>query len=313
MKNIVLAILCLLVAIGLAFEVAAFFFLSTQHKQLNSGSTTVAKDATAKAVEAKVPVIKEVTVATAKEFIEVIGSNVQINITNDIDLKDIVHNYKNTNSNVASTDSDGIVINGVSNLTIKGVTKDKRTKMTTPLGGAAKVLYFIDSKNVHIQNMELGHESQTFCDGGVLRFEKCDNVTIENSDLYGCGTYGIITSEADYVIVKNSIIRECTIGLLQLLGNKDQKSKVIVDTCILKTTKNLDMISLKYIDIEIKNSEISNNKGESLIIATNSNIKLTNNKIYNNKLKSYIGKYSKDYNIEKIDNEFKGNTFTVTD
>lgn len=78
------------------------------------------------------------------------------------------------------------------------------------------VLSLNSCEDIMIDNLILGHSFEGYCDGGVINVENSRNVVINSCDLFGCGTYGICTRQAEHVTLMNSLIRHCTYGIAEL-------------------------------------------------------------------------------------------------
>ncbi len=82
----------------------------------------------------------------------------------------------------------------------------------------AYVMHFINCKNISLENVTMGHTAQGFCTGGVVGMMNCSEMTIDGCDLYGCGAYGIIASQTNDIMMRNSIIRDCSYGIMEISG-----------------------------------------------------------------------------------------------
>lgn len=81
----------------------------------------------------------------------------------------------------------------------------------------ATVLTFENCFNVDVAGMTLGHTDMSECEGDVLGFSGCGEVTINQADLYGCGVYGITaTSYCSDFYVSGTDIRDCSDGPLYI-------------------------------------------------------------------------------------------------
>lgn len=72
------------------------------------------------------------------------------------------------------------------------------------------VLEFVECHGLVLDHLVLGHTDEGYCDMGVLGLEGCQNVRINDCDLYGCGTEGFILEYCHNVIVNRSNIHDCT-------------------------------------------------------------------------------------------------------
>ena len=86
----------------------------------------------------------------------------------------------------------------------------------------ATVLTFENCDKVFLSDLIVGHTpEQGYCTGGVLCFRDCGRVALSGMDLYGCGTYGIEGERVDSIQTVDSVIRECSYGLLVLRQVRD--------------------------------------------------------------------------------------------
>lgn len=104
------------------------------------------------------------------------------------------------------------------NLTIKGADCDEYTKIyVSPR--YADVFNFNGCTGITLENLQLGHyPEEGSCSGAVLNFTKCDGVSINNCDLFGCGTTGIEATLSKNFKINNTIIRDCSESNMCLNG-----------------------------------------------------------------------------------------------
>ncbi len=177
--------------------------------------------------------VKKIHVKTESEFIKAIGSDRVIILDQDIrlNLSDVLEDKVTCKSlgitwiensdeaiNPDQKYSEGcfdgrqLVIKYVKNLTIEG---EKGAEIVVN-PHYANVIRFSWCKNININNMTLGHTEEGYCEGSVLYFNDCENVQIKNSDMYGCGTYGIEARSTVGLKCLSSIIRDCSYGIMTL-------------------------------------------------------------------------------------------------
>ncbi len=120
--------------------------------------------------------------------------------------------------------------------------------------GHVNVLNFKKCHDIKLSGLTLGHEVEKgTCFGGVLHLEDCQNITVDDCHLYGCGTYGIIANDTSHVTVTNSEIYDCTEGILELhscndfsfedssFHNNQEYSGFVLENCHRFTLKNCDV------------------------------------------------------------------------
>jgi hypothetical protein len=110
-------------------------------------------------------------------------------------------------------------IHDVTNLHIVGVGQEKPRIVTTPR--YAWVLRFVDASGITLSNLSLGHTEAGYCLGGVLSFERTEDVTVRDADLSGSGTYGVGLTEAKRVVFERATIHDCTYGIAQIQGSEE--------------------------------------------------------------------------------------------
>lgn len=171
------------------------------------------------------PVIKEVTVRTAEEFINALGSNKRILLAPGVyDLSGV---SQMTPPNSAVTweqvyDGKELDIRNVSNLTIEGSSTGKTEIRVTPR--YAFILNFKDSSNITIKNITAGHTPAEYkCDAGVLGFDGCQDVTVSGSDLYGCGSMGLSIRNTKKLNCDNTVIEYCSLRAVDILQSETIK------------------------------------------------------------------------------------------
>ena len=110
-------------------------------------------------------------------------------------------------------DGPALVINGVRNLRI--VAEEDCTIAAIPR--YANVINFLNSEGISLSGFTAGHtEEPGSCAGGVLSFENCWDIDIDNCRLYGCGILGIDAYCCSDISVKNTEIYECSQGAIAL-------------------------------------------------------------------------------------------------
>lgn len=150
-----------------------------------------------------------------------------------------------------------VVIRGVSNLTIN--TDGFLTEGTVELvvePRYANVLTFEGCDQIVLSGMTMGHTpEQGYCTGGVLCFRDCGRAALGNMDLYGCGTYGIVAERVDSIQTVDSVIRDCSYGLLDLTQVKD----IGFGDCVFRDSTGFDMLCLRESGATFQSCSFLNN------------------------------------------------------
>lgn len=99
-------------------------------------------------------------------------------------------------------------------LTITSGNKDAEIVTENPY---VDTLYFEYCNDITLNRLIMGHDADKgYCDGSVIKFERCSDTGLLNMDLYGCGTYGITAFDSYEIVARKSIIHDCTYGILWL-------------------------------------------------------------------------------------------------
>lgn len=71
-------------------------------------------------------------------------------------------------------------------------------------------LYLSDCEGVRLRNLRFGHSPEAGqCVGGVVRISQSKTVDLNECDLYGCGTVGLLLQNSESVVVSNCVVRDC--------------------------------------------------------------------------------------------------------
>ena len=162
----------------------------------------------------------EVHVTTADEFLAAINDRTVIYV--DTDLLDLstasdyggfggTHYYWTDNY-----DGPGLIITGVSGLYIIGQGRDSTTIQATPR--YSDVLFFDSCRDICVSNLTAGHlrEAPGSCSGDVLEFLCCDQVTVSDCGLFGCGVNGIVAENCSGFAILDTEIYDCSWNGVQL-------------------------------------------------------------------------------------------------
>lgn len=164
---------------------------------------------------------KQVKVATVDEFLAAIDSNTEIVLTAAFYDLSTAADYGTTGGKYYTWedifDGPGLVITGVENFSIVGDGSDV-THTISAVPRYANVLSFRNCEKVMLKNFTAGHTQEPgSCAGGVLYYENCINMLVEDCNLYGCGILGVEGVRSDKLQVINSNIYECNYGGLNCI------------------------------------------------------------------------------------------------
>ena len=99
-------------------------------------------------------------------------------------------------------------MNNVENLTIRGSGRLSTTIETVPRW--SNVIHFLTASNVTLEGFTAGHTDQGECSGGVLYLEDCNDVSMNDLGLYGCGVVGLTTDKCKNISLTGSEIYDCS-------------------------------------------------------------------------------------------------------
>lgn len=115
-----------------------------------------------------------------------------------------------------------LVAENLKNLNIKVEAGAKVQLLVEPR--YADVLTFNNSSNIRIENIIAGHYPEKgSCVGGVFLFDGCKDITVENSELFGCGTVGVTLDNVENFLFDKSTIKECSYGIANIYNSKNVK------------------------------------------------------------------------------------------
>lgn len=229
--------------------------------------------------------ITEVTVGTAEEFVNAIGSNKKIILKpGTYNLSAIAQTDKSDKSVTWETVTDGKELNvqNIHNLTIEGMTSGKVEIKVEPR--YANIINFSNVQNINIENIVAGHTPAKYeCNAGVLKFSNSNGISIDNSELYGCGSIGLDLNSVKNLNFSNSKIDHCSLRAIEIRNSeaiKFTESKLVNNEAFsnIIAVDNSQNITFEKCDMTD-----NNNFGWSFIEATQkSNVLLNKCLIKNN-------------------------------
>jgi len=252
--------------------------------------------------------IRTIEVHTARDFIKAINPNTVIKLTKGIYNLSIASQVKNKYVEwVDAYDGPEPVIHSIYNLTIVGETGSKI--LIDPQ--YAWVISFQNCKNVTIQNVIIGHNVGGYCEGGVLSFVNSEDVEINNSVLFGCGTTGIQVDKVDHLKFLNSTIKDCTYNLIGIFNS----TNIAFENATFENTGQYNLICVSDFtyNVNFSNCLIKNNWTENHapylidIEETAEDIYLVDSKIIGNKVVKFINHIDR---LKMRDNVFSDNNFS---
>lgn len=203
---------------------------------------------------------KTITVKNAHDFIKALGpdrtiviaANKPLNITDELEKMinsgeiqqgptyygmDQVGTVQSTLTYCSQFDGNGLQLRSCDNLTIKGKGKNA-TLLASPR--YVNVMEFIHCDNIKLENLTMGHTEGGYCDKGVVEFDGCQGVTIDDSDFFGCGTEGFVFEDCRNVTVNRSCVHDCTYHTMHI---KDC-TQVRFNDCIFRDNREFSQINV---------------------------------------------------------------------
>lgn len=182
---------------------------------MQAGLVTTAGTALTLAARQRAFAQTRMTITTVAEFVRAIGPDRILEIApGSFVLSEIPLGQLSPYVRVQEAfDGNELVISEVANLTLIG--QDTILSRVLARPRYADVLKFENCRNLSLQNLEMAHTKDLgYCRGAVLGFTNCDTVEIDQCVLYGSGTYGIEGSNVSNLTCRETVIRDCTYGML---------------------------------------------------------------------------------------------------
>lgn len=130
----------------------------------------------------------------------------------------------------------------------------------------AFVINFVNCHNIKLQNLTMGHTEEGYCTGGVVGLKSCVNANISYCDLYGCGAYGLVSENSSNVGMYNTVIRDCSYGIMQLFNTQE----VVFENCDFIRNKQFTLVEIdsNCKDLLFSECRFAQNKGVLFGIGT---------------------------------------------
>ena len=163
----------------------------------------------------------EIHVANVDELIAAIGPNTKIILDSEWYELSEATGYGTSSGSYYywedMFDGPGLVIRDVDNMTIASADGNVKKHTISAVPRYADVLAFKACSNVTLSGFTAGHTIEPgSCIGGVIEFRDCDNMTVDNCGLYGCGILGVYAEYSKNIQVLNSDIYECSLGGIEM-------------------------------------------------------------------------------------------------
>ena len=260
-----------------------------------------------------------INVSTADEFVSAIGSNRKIVLAPGTDDLSSVKGYGRTQGESYYWEETGdgyaLVLDVVRNLTIEGEGgKDQVTIVTRPR--SADVLKFLGASNVAVKGVTCGHtQMPDACQGAVISLYGCRDVSIRESELFGCGTIGIQANECWKIRCEDTMIKECSTGAIEIANSYD----VTFNNCEFHDCEAHDGYAGLYLVetynttvLGIYNTLIHDNHLIEFVESSNSHgVEIAGCRVYDNRFETGFDVYGDTVRVQ--DCEFRNNGLKASD
>lgn len=224
---------------------------------MNGRDNTIGPDGR---IYAKDPVLKKVTVSTVQALFEAIGNDMEITLEDGVyDMSRVTGGSEYAvifDFSEYDMEDRTIAIKNVRNLHLRAKNTGKVKLVTTY--AFVPVLRIEGGFNISIQGMSIGHDiAPGMCDGAVLATEGVSGLTVNDCDLYGSGTVGLQAMGCSFIRMNNTVIRECTQGLLYLENTSDCR----FSKCTMKDSGGNHLVTLSAAyEVHFDNVAFDNNQ-----------------------------------------------------
>ena len=181
-------------------------------------------------------------------------------------------------------------------LSISGAGMGKSSIVTDPR--SVDVLSFVGGQNIKLAGFTAGHtEAAGPCQGDVISFEGTRNAEIDFCELFGCGYMGVVTRDSRNVLVKNSVIRDCS----GIAVYSQSSSYIQVDNCdVYDCAEHSYLVGVHDTsDFVLSNNRIHDNRADMMLQGhNNKDLKLLGNSFYDNNSINTMFALSDDFIID---------------
>jgi hypothetical protein len=138
-------------------------------------------------------------------------------------------------------------------------------------------LSFMDCEGCIVENLTIGHTEGGYCDGGVIGVEGGSRIFVNNCDLYGCGTYGVVARDTWELSLYKTNIHDCTYGIMELYGSESVKFL----QCDFFNNREYELITIRGCeDVEFYGCRFFANWADAPLFVSDDNFTLIGCEIY---------------------------------
>ena len=253
-----------------------------------------------------------VTVKNVDQLLDAIAPNTEIILQpGTYNLSDAKTYGEETGSDYYSWtggyDGSELVIHNVENLIIRGSGRLSTTIVTEPRW--ANVIRFLTATNVTLEGFTAGHTDQGECSGGVLYLEGCNDVSMNDLGLYGCGVVGLTADLCKNITITGSEIYECSSSAFNLRSSFN----VTVSGCRIYDIGHKEYGGYVFFEmascqnVTVDNCEFSLSSLNHLVSASFTQATFRNNLFAGNRFRGSVFSIQGE-DVVLADNKFDGNT-----
>jgi len=202
----------------------------------------------------------EVVVSTVDELIAAIAPNTEIVLkdgTYDLSTaKDYGTGWSDYYYWLEEFDGPALIISGVDNLVIRSESGDVKKCTVSAVPRYANVFFFKGCTNITVSGITAGHTAEPgYCTGGVLYYEDCDKILVNNCGLYGCGILGVQAQLCSAITVAGCEIYECSYGGIHM----DSVSGIKIENCSFRDLGGDALYFYQCRDVIVDGQQVSGN------------------------------------------------------
>ena len=175
-------------------------------------------------------------------------------------------------------DGGELVLSGINDLTIRSTGKGPDTLIVID-PRYAYVLKFFNCNGIVIENIAAGHSEGGYCSGGVFGFEGSSRITITGSNMFGCGTEGLVLSNVSDMNVTTSRIYECTYDVMTVEGGEN----IAFKSCAFSDNQEFSLVNITGTrNISFADCEFRGNRGSSMFAVQDTTVSVSNSAFIDN-------------------------------
>ncbi|MCL1940376.1 MAG: right-handed parallel beta-helix repeat-containing protein [Synergistaceae bacterium] len=181
-------------------------------------------------------------------------------------------------------DGGELVLSGISDLTIRSTGKGPDTLIVVD-PRYAYVLKFVNCSGIVIENIAAGHSEGGYCSGGVFGFEDSSRITMTGSNMFGCGTEGLVLSNVSDMNVTASRIYGCTYDIMTVSGGEN----ITFESCEFSDNQEFSLVNVAGTrNISFADCEFRDNMGSSMFAVDGTTVSVSNSAFIDNYTRSPI-------------------------